>query len=504
MIHKARSLRLRRLGIDTYQEPVVYLHHDCHVCRSEGFRSHSLVRIDNGQQHILASVHIITSDILSKHEAGLSESAWHLLKADAGSKVSIRHAKPADSMSHVRRKLMGGDLNPQAAREIINDISLGRYSDIQLAAYVAAGADERLSPDEIIHITRAMVETGHHCHWQAEKVLDKHCVGGLPGNRTTPIVVAIVTACGLIMPKTSSRAITSPAGTADTMATLTTVELSLSRMRKVVEATGGCLAWGGSVSLSPADDRIIQVERVLDLDSCGQLVASVISKKVAAGSTHVLIDLPIGPTAKVRSKAAAIRLTELLCATGQALGLEVSTLYSDGSQPVGYGVGPALEAIDVLAVLQNQPEAPGLLRRRALDLAGPLLELGGAAAQGEGYQLAADTLASGAAWTQFQRICDAQGGLKQPEPGRHQHQLVAPRGGLLSHIDNRFLARLAKLAGAPHAPGAGIRLQAQLGQKLEAGAPLLTLYAENRGELAYALDFYQQHPNSIYLEEEQL
>src|SRR5690606_33271524 len=165
-------------------------------------------------------------------------------------------------------------------------------------------------------------------------VMDKHCVGGLPGNRTTPIVVAIVTACGLVMPKTSSRAITSPAGTADTMEVMAPVELNLTQMRRVVEQEGGCIAWGGSVSLSPADDVLIRVERALDLDSEGQMVASVLSKKVAAGSSHVLLDIPVGATAKVRSHAFGERLAEQLISTGTQLGLQVQTLLSDGSQPV--------------------------------------------------------------------------------------------------------------------------------------------------------------------------
>ncbi|MCV6606385.1 MAG: thymidine phosphorylase, partial [Porticoccaceae bacterium] len=206
-------------------------------------------------------------------------------------------------------------------------------------------------------------------------MLDKHCVGGLPGNRTTPVVTAIIAANDLTMPKTSSRAITSPAGTADTMETITTVQLEFEQMRNVVETEGACLAWGGSVSLSPTDDIVIRVERALDLDSEGQLVASVISKKVAAGSKQVLIDIPVGPTAKVRSQAMAQNLRRLLEKTGAALGLEVRTVVTDGSQPIGTGIGPALEARDVLQVLANDGHAPQDLREKSLLLAGEMLEM---------------------------------------------------------------------------------------------------------------------------------
>ena len=138
------------------------------------------------------------------------------------------------------------------------------------------------------------------------------------------------------------------------METLAPVELDTAAMRRVVEREGGCIVWGGAATLSPADDMLIRVERPLDLDSEGQLVGSVLSKKKAAGSTHVVIDMPIGPTAKVRSEEAAARLSALLEGVGKAIGLTLRVLTTDGRQPVGRGIGPALEARDVLAVLQGQ------------------------------------------------------------------------------------------------------------------------------------------------------
>ena len=114
------------------------------------------------------------------------------------------------------------------------------------------------------------------------------------------IVVPIVAAHGFTMPKTSSRAITSPAGTADTMEVLARVDLTIDEMKQVVGECNACLVWGGHVNLSPADDILIGVERPLNLDTREQMVASIMSKKKSAGSTHLVIDLPLGPTAKVR------------------------------------------------------------------------------------------------------------------------------------------------------------------------------------------------------------
>jgi len=223
-----------------------------------------------------------------------------------------------------------------------------------------------------------MIGTGEQLRWDCEVVADKHCVGGLPGNRTTPIIVAIVAAAGLTIPKTSSRAITSPAGTADTMETLTRVTLDVHELRRVVERTGAALAWGGALNLSPSDDVMIRVERALDIDSDAQLIASILSKKVAAGATHVLIDVPVGRTAKVRSEADLLRLESFMQRVAAAFGLQVMMVHTDGSQPDGRGIGPALEAHDVLAVLRRDTHAPADLRRRALLISGLLLEFCGA------------------------------------------------------------------------------------------------------------------------------
>jgi thymidine phosphorylase len=495
-------LYLTRPGIDTHQELVVYMRDDCFVCRSEGFEAQSRVQIICGDRSIIATLNIVKGDLLSHQKAGLSEAAWLQLQAQVGEKAVFRHAPPVDSMSHVRGKLYGKPLTQEGAHQIIHDISHGLYSDIQLSAYVASCANGNLSIEETTHVTRAMVAVGRRFDWGAGRVIvDKHCVGGLPGNRTTPIVVAIVAANGLIMPKTSSRAITSPAGTADTMETLTEVNLGFERMRSVVEKEGACLAWGGAVALSPADDIIIRVERALDLDSEGQLVASVISKKVAAGSTHVLLDIPIGPTAKVRSPELADQLVAALTQTGEALGLKIRTVRSDGSQPVGFGIGPALEARDVLAVLQNHAAAPQDLRQRALILAAEMLEMGGACAVGEGLALATTTLNSGLAWQKFQAICLAQGGMREPPTAPHIHTITSTRRGVVAMINNRVISRLASLAGAPADPAAGVDMHVRLGDIVEVGQPLLSVHAQASGELDYALDFFHSH-QSMHLEEE--
>lgn len=494
-------LRLRRVGIDTYQEPVIYMREDCEVCLAEGFEAQSRVLVRHGGRHIVATLNVVTSNWLALDEAGLSEAAWRLLDAHEGEAVSITHPPPLESMRYVRAKLHGNNLTDGEMQAVIADIAVGRYADIELAAFVSACAGTRLTAAETSAMTRAMIGVGERLRWDRAPIVDKHCVGGLPGNRTTPIVVAIVAAYGLTIPKTSSRAITSPAGTADAMEMLAPVDLDTRAMRAVVEREGGCVVWGGSVRLSPADDILIRVERPLDIDSDGQLVASVLSKKVAAGATHVLIDMPVGATAKVRSAAAARRLRDRLIEIGRSVALDVRVQMTEGDQPIGYGIGPALEAWDVLAVLQNEAAAPADLRARALLLAGSVIELGAGLAPGRGLAAAQKLLDDGSAWKKFQGICAAQGGLRTPPRAAHRQPVLAQTYGSVIAVDNRRLARVAKLTGAPRAPAAGISVHVKLGQRVEPGQPLYTLHAQTPGELAYALSYIQVQPEIFTITE---
>ncbi len=490
-------LRLRRLGIDTYQELVVYMRRDCQVCSSEGFEAQSRVEVWRGAAHIVATLNVVHPELLGADEIGLSEAAWRALGGTDGEPVLVAHPPPLLSFSLVRAKIYGRPIGKDGAAAIVADIVAGRYSDIELASLITACSGNRMDLAETIALTEAMTAAGQRLAWGAGPVVDKHCVGGLPGNRTTLLVVPIVAACGLTIPKTSSRAITSPAGSADTMETLAPVALEIGVMRRVVEREGGCIAWGGAVALSPADDLLIRVERPLGLDSDGLLVASVLSKKIAAGSTHVLIDIPVGRSAKVRSAGAAAALAARLEGVGQALGIAVRVMATDGSEPVGFGIGPALEAYDVLAVLHGAPGAPADLRERALRLAGAVLEMGAAAAPGEGYGMAAGVLASGAALRKFEAICEAQGGMRTPPRACCTRVLAALHRGVVVAFDNRALARVAKLAGAPKAAAAGLMMHVRLGSAVEVGQPLLTVHAESEGELAYALAFAQSQDNLV-------
>ena len=492
-------LRARALPIETDGEAMIFMHQACPVARSEGFRARARVELVTRGKTLLATLYRATDELLADDEIGIPYRLLERLSINDGDIVAVRHPQPLSSLSDVRAKLYGHRLNGKRLQRIISDIAEGYYSDVDIAAFISGFAAQPSQIEETVALTRAMLAAGDRLEWSAERVMDKHCVGGLPGNRTTPIVVSIVAAAGLTMPKTSSRAITSPAGTADAMETMAPVALDLPAMQSVVEREGGCIVWGGSVNLSPADDVLIRIERALDIDSDAQLVASVLSKKLAAGSTHVLLDLPVGPTAKIRTARDGDALAELLTMVARECGLQASTIQTDGTQPVGRGIGPALEARDVLAVLANHADAPRDLRERALTLAAGILELNGST-RSDAFDLATKLLAEGRAEAKFLAICEAQGGFRKPGRAPQEREFVSEHAGRITAFDNRRLARIAKLAGAPQRATAGITLHVRTGDLVEKNQPLFTIHGESVGELDYAFAFASRNSDIIRLE----
>lgn len=498
---KRNKLILKYLGINTHKDPIIYMREDSFICKSEGFNAQTRVMVKLNKRFIIATLNMIETDLLHHNEASLSNYAWNLLCAKNGDEITVTHPKTLESISFIRSKIYGNELTMPETECIINDIVSGQLSDINIAMYIAASGGDRLTKQEVLNLTHAMVKSGQQLSWSSPLVVDKHSVGGLSGNRTTPIVVAIIAAYGLVIPKTSSRSITSPAGTADTMEVFTNVTLDIPTMQKVVEKEHGCIIWGGAIGISPADDLLIRLERTINLDSVGQMVASILSKKIAAGSTHVVIDVPVGTTAKVRSLAQAEQLKKLLSFVARQFDVKMKIIFTDGSQPVGRGIGPALEARDILAVLQNDRSAPADLREHALILAGHIIEFCPRVKARQGFEIAREILDSGRALTKFEAICNAQGGMKEIPVASFSHTIESKYSGLIRNMDNRHIATIAKLAGAPNAKAAGIEMFVSLNSIIEKSQPLFKIHAETRGQLHYALDFFHKGHDIFQIEE---
>jgi len=499
-----QSLKLRHVAIDTYRENVAYLHRDCEVYRAEGFQALSKVEVHANGQTILALLNVVDDvTLVAPGELGLSEQAFAQLQMSEGATVCIDHAEPPESMEAVRRKIAGERLSQQDFYDIATDIVQHRFSKMELAAFMVASGQTGLDRDEVLYLTRAMTETGARLNWHEPLVADKHCIGGIPGNRTSMLVVPIVAAHGMLIPKTSSRAITSPAGTADTMECLAEVQLSPEVLHHIIRHERGCIGWGGTANLAPVDDVLISVERPLSIDSQGQMVASILSKKLAAGSTHLLIDIPVGPTAKVRQMREALALRKLFEFVGDQLDIHLEVVITDGRQPIGRGIGPVLETRDVMQVLNNDPNAPSDLRQKALRLAGRVIEFDPDVRGGQGFAIARDILESGRALAKMNAIIDSQGRVtKTPELGKLSFEVCAAQTGTIIDINNYHLAKVARFAGAPMDKGAGVELHKKLGDTVQKGELLYRVFAEFKSDFDFASKLIEQNGSGYQIGDE--
>jgi thymidine phosphorylase len=482
------TLQLRRIAIDTYRENVAYMHRECNIYRAEGFQALSKIQVSANGSRVLAVLNVVDdASIVLPTELGLSEQAFAQLDLEAGSLVTVDHAEPPRSMDAVRRKINGDRLDQADFTGITRDIADARYSKMEMAAFLVATGQNNLDRDELLYLTRAMLESGDRMDWHEALVADKHCIGGIPGNRTSMLLVPIVAAHGMLIPKTSSRAITSPAGTADTMELLAEVNLSPSQLHDIVRQERGCLAWGGTARLAPVDDMLISVERPLGIDSQGQMVASILSKKLAAGATHLLIDIPVGPTAKVRQMRQALALRKLFEFVGDRLDIHLEVMITDGRQPIGRGIGPTLEVRDIMQVLQNDPDAPSDLRQKSLQLAGRIIEFDPDVRGGQGYAIARDILESGRALVKMNALIQAQGPkLVDLQPAPLYKEVLADEDGVVTAIDNFQMAKIARLAGAPVMKKAGVDLLKKVGNAVKKGEVMYRIHAQFPADFKFA------------------
>jgi thymidine phosphorylase len=488
-------LKVKPLQIDTLRENVLVLSRDCIALRPQRISGSRKVEVRAGGRTLFANIVIADSDeLVGPAEAGLTMPLFRRLGAAPGAEVEIAPARPPHSLDAVRGKIHGNILSQADLTDVVEDLVSHAYSDMEVAAFLIACASFMTS-DETLALTRAMIASGSRLAWNRPMVADKHCIGGIPGNRTSLIVAPIVAAHGLLFPKTSSRAITSPAGTADTMEVLARVDLNEHEMREVVDRCGACIVWGGRVDLSPADDVLISVERPLGVDTPEQMVASILSKKVSAGSTHLVIDLPLGPSAKVRNTYEALRLRKLFEYVGGRLGLSLETLFTDGSQPIGRGVGPALEARDVRAVLENAADAPGDLKEKSILLAGRVLEFDPELKGGDGAARARALLESGDAARKMDQIIEAQGPAPcAPTLGELTYEVSARSDGWIGDVDCERIRQVARLAGAPTDPGAGLDLLKRKGDPVRAGEPLYRIHGVDPADFGFAREAADTDP----------
>lgn len=396
------------------------------------------------------------------------------------------------------RKLQGEPLSGTDIRLLLKAIDSGAVEVAQLGALATLFELNGLNDDETVEMAQSIVEMSKPLEFSKKPVVDKHSIGGVAGNRITPIIVPIIAAAGLTIPKVSTRAITSPAGSIDAVEVVMPVDLTLDEMVDVVNQTGGCIVNGETVGIGRVMDKFIEVLKPLKIDPIPLMVASILSKKKLAGSQYVLIDLPTGEGSKLPRRSHARELAHEFSRVGYRMGLHVESVISPGIRPIGRMIGPALEMIEVLKVLENKDASRSLIKK-SLSLSGILLEMTGKAPRGTGYDAAETLLKNGKALEKLKEIVEAQGGdpnvtSDSIQRASYRHVVTAETSDTVYTVRSAALIKIARAAGAPWDSTAGVIIHVDHGDDINPGDPLFEIWSESESKIDTALHMAEEDP----------
>ncbi len=454
-----------------------------------GLRAGDRVKIKN--RGSVVAIVTTTDTILQKGVVGVYGEVWKKLGTKNGEEVEILPTAHPISTELIRKKMDGKKLSSEEIHDLVRDITDENLSETELAAFVTSIYIHGMDLDEVEWMARAMVDSGERVELDGHPIVDKHSIGGVPGNKVSLLVVPIVAAAGLLIPKTSSRAITGAGGTADLMEVLAPVNLSASEVKENTEKVGGVIAWGGATNIAPADDKIIEAEYTLSIDPYCQVLASVMAKKSALGVDLVVIDIPTGVGTKIDTAEAGRKLAMDFIELGRRLNISVECAMTYGGSPVGMAIGPALEVREALHCLESI-KGPNSLIEKSTSLSGILLEMGGVAEAGAGKDAAERILRSGKALKKLKEIIEVQGGdpnisSESIVVGENTINWTSTADGYVTEFDNKRLIKIARLAGAPINKGAGVTIHKKKGQAIKKGETLMTIYAEKQWKLENAI-----------------
>ncbi|MBD3329574.1 thymidine phosphorylase [Candidatus Dojkabacteria bacterium] len=483
-------LKTKKIDIETGNELTILLNNT--QAEQEGIKEGQKVMLAYGDIELYVEVQQ-TETKVKAGEVGIYEEIWERYRIPNGSTVVIDIFNRPDSIDYIKKKLLGQRLSKDEIYAITADIAKEKIRDIETAYFMSCFFNPGFDEEEVIDIAKGMAESGDVLDFKELRpdggmAVDKHSIGGIAGKGVTPILVPIIASLGLTIPNTSTRAITTPAGTSDILEVAMPIAFTNDEVLKVVKKTGGCMIWGGALKLAPADDVMISVERGLHIQSYNKLVASIVAKKIAMSITHVLIDIPYGKGAKVDDAENAELLAKKFIRIFEEVGIKCQVHRRFVKGPDGNGIGPVLEMRDILWALERDDRRPKFLEKSALEMTGKLLEMSGKAADGKGYDMAESVLESGRALEKFWEIAEAQGAKKVLKaddlvPGEYSQDFKADRDGVVKFIDNKEIMRVSRALGTPFIKDAGMVLHKNVGDRVAKGDVLVSLFASGRDRL---------------------
>ena len=484
-------LKLKYLPVKSFGENLAYIHKNCSLYKVDDINKVTKLEIHKGSKTIFAFLQIVEDDVLALDEIGLNEDAFKALNMSEGTEVHVSMAAPSLSAQSLRRKIAGEILTSSEYMDIIKDIASGRYSKMDIAAFLVA-CTSSMSATELVSFTEALVAQKV-LHWDEKSmVVDQHCLGGVPANKTDLVILAIVSAYGLPIAKTCIRSLTSCAGVADTMGVLANVDYNTSKFQKLVRANNGAIVNYDVLEETKVNHLLHDVRSQLGINQNELVIASILAMMISSGVSHLVLDVPVGENARVHSTNEAIRIRKQVEYIGDMLGLSIDVVITDGSEPIGNGIGAVLEARDVMKILRNKEDAPIDLKEKSLFLAGRVLEFDPQLRGGQGYAVAKEILENGRALEAFQRIVNAQGVHEVPALGQYVREVVAPYDGIVSAVNNTIINKIGVYAGAPQCLGSGVDLNKKIGDKVKAGDVLYTIYSCNAADFDVVSQLVEQ------------
>lgn len=490
----ALYLRSQKLDRETGDTLSIVLNYE--DAKREGINKGDIVAFDYSDVEIYVNVEITDTEI-PEGVVGVYEDVWMKYVIPNDSMVAVSVIERPESIEYIKKKLLGGRLNRHELAVITKDISDRKIREVEVAYFMATFFNPGFNEEEVLHTIKGMAEAGDILSFSniknnGDMVVDKHSIGGVAAKGVTPILVPIIASFDLVIPNTSTRAITTPAGTTDILEVVMPVALTNEQLMDSVKKTGACMIWGGALKLSPADDVLITVERGLHIQSFQKLMVSIIAKKVSMGISHILIDIPYGPGTKVPNPDDVDVLTHGFMDLFAKVGIKCDVYSRMVTAPDGYGIGPSLEIRDILRVFERHPDRPRSLEKTVLSMTGRLLELAGKVEKGQGYKAAEERLDSGVALEKFWEIAESQGAKNRVtsediELGKYEKTLKLERSGIIEVVDNKEIVKISRALGNPYIKEAGIFLHKTSGDRIESGSDLITLYASSQDRLENGL-----------------
>jgi pyrimidine-nucleoside phosphorylase len=390
------------------------------------------------------------------------------------------------------RKRDGAALTRAEIAFVISGVTSGAIPDYQIAALLMAMLLQGMSDEETAWLTEAMVASGQRLDLSRIPGMKagKHSTGGV-GDKTSIVVVPLVAACGVVVPKSSGRGLGHTGGTVDKLESIPGFRASMDResFLSALERIG-CAFVGQTADIAPADKKLYALRDVTGtVESIPLIASSIMSKKIAEGTDVLALDVKVGRGAFMKSEADARRLSQAMVAIGARVGLTTEALLTAMDAPLGRAVGNALEIAECLDTLAGR--GPSDLEQLSLALATRMLLLASSAADDEeaGRRLRG-ALASGAALEKFRQVLANQGGDVRIVEDRSRlphvaeiETVTAARAGVVAHIDAAIVGRASMVLGAgrerldaPIDPGAGLILRVKPGDQVGAGDALADLH----------------------------